>query len=199
MSKIYGYVRVSTREQNISRQTAALKNFGISANNIFVDYCSGKNFDRPAYQKLINLLLPNDTLVVKSIDRLGRNYAEIIEQWRTITKVKRATIVVLDMPILDTRRTRDFLGTLISDLVLQIMSAFAQIERDFIKQRQAEDIATAKSKGVKFGRTPISIPDNFCDVLKQWQAGKISARTAGKILNVSHCTFLRWAKIYTNS
>lgn len=199
MGQIYGYVRVSSKDQNADRQITALKNFGIFFENIFIDYCSGKNFDRPAYQQVIDLLLPNDTFVVKSIDRLGRNYAEIIEQWRTITKIKRAAIVVLDAPILDTRCDKDIIGTLISELVLQIMSAFAQIEREMNRQRQAEGIAVAKSKGIKFGRESLPIPDNFPDVLKQWKAGEISARTAGKLLKVSHCTFLKWAKIYANT
>ena len=199
MGKIYGYVRVSSKEQNISRQINALKNFGVCEKNIFIDKKSGKDFERPAYKKLLKILKPNDIFIVQSIDRLGRNYSEIIEQWRIITKTKRADIVVLDMPILDTRRDKDIFGTLISDLILQIMSAFAQIERDFIKQRQAEGIAAAKADGVKFGRNPLPLPKNFFDVLKQYQSGEISARTAGKILNVSHCTFLKWAKTYADS
>lgn len=190
---LYGYARVSSKDQNSARQTAALQQFGVPSNNIFIDYCSGKDFDRPEYQRLLTLLRSEDILVVKSIDRLGRNYADIIDQWRTITKVKGADIVVLDTSMLDTRRNKDILGTLVSDLVLQIMSAFAQIERDFIKQRQAEGITVAKANGVKFGRDPIPVPDNFPEVLQQWQAGKISARTAGKLLNVSHSTFLKWA------
>ncbi len=194
MFKIYGYARVSSKEQNARRQITALQNFGVPSGNIFTDYCSGRDFIRPAFQKLLNLLRPEDIFVVKSIDRLGRNYAEIIEQWRNISKIKGAAIVVLDNPILDTRRNKDILGTLVSDLILQIMSAFAQIERDFIKQRQAEGIAAAKANGVKFGRAPLPIPDNFFEVLQQWKAGKISARAAGKLLNVSHCTFLKWAK-----
>lgn len=190
---LYGYARVSSKDQSSARQTAALLQFGVPSDNIFVDYCSGKDFDRPAYHHLLTLLRPDDIFVVKSIDRLGRNYSDIIEQWRTITKVKGAAIVVLDTPILDTRRDKDILGTLVSDLVLQIMSAFAQIERDFIKKRQAEGIAVAKSNGVKFGRSSLPVPDNFPEVLQQWQTGKISARTAGKLLNVSHSTFLKWA------
>jgi DNA invertase Pin-like site-specific DNA recombinase len=193
MTQIYGYARISSKDQSSARQTTALLQFGVPYNNIFVDYCSGKDFDRPAYQQLLSLLRPDDIFVVKSIDRLGRNYSDIIEQWRTITKVKGVAIVVLDTPILDTRRDKDIIGTLVSDLVLQIMSAFAQIERDFIKQRQAEGIAVAKANGVKFGRDSLPVPDNFPEVLQQWQAGKISARTAGKLLNVSHSTFLKWA------
>ena len=193
MAQIYGYARVSSKDQSSARQTAALLQFGVPSNNIFVDYCSGKDFVRPAYQQLLSLLRSEDIFVVKSIDRLGRNYSHITEQWRTITKIKGADIVVLDIPILDTRRNKDILGTLVSDLILQIMSAFAQIERDFIKQRQAEGIAIAKANGVKFGREALPLPDNFPEVLQQWQAGEISARTAGKLLNVSHSTFLKWA------
>ena len=198
MSQIYGYARVSSKEQNALRQISALQEFGVISDNIFVDYCSGKDFNRPAYRKLFNSLRPEDTVVVKSIDRLGRNYNEIIDQWRNISKGKGAYIVVLDTPILDTRRDNDILGTLISDLILQIMSAFAQIERDFIKQRQAEGIAVAKSKGVKFGRDSLAVPDNFYNVFRKWKAGKISARVAGKLLNVSHSTFLKWAHSYSN-
>ena len=150
MAHTYGYVRVSSKDQREDRQVIALKNFGVDI--IFVDQQSGKNFDRPQYRKLLRKLKAGDVLVVKSIDRLGRNYQEILEQWRVITKDKRADIVVLDMPILDTRQRQDIIGTLIADLVLQIMSAFAQIERDFIRQRQAEGIAAAKARGVKFGR-----------------------------------------------
>lgn len=194
MSKLYGYIRVSTREQNDDCQRIALENFGVSAKNFFVDKQSGKDFARPQYRKLLRKIKPGDTLVVKSIDRLGRNYAEILEQWRIITKEKKTAIVVLDTPILDTRREKDIVGTLISELVLQIMSAFAQIERDFIKQRQAEGIAAAKSRGVKFGRKPKAPPDNFSEVYNMWKEGKISARQAGKILGVSHNTFLKWAE-----
>lgn len=155
MSKIYGYARISSKDQNADRQLVALKNFGTDI--IFVDKQSGKDFDRPQYKKLLRKLKPNDVLVVKSIDRLGRNYAEILEQWRVITKDKGVAIVVLDTPLLDTRKRQDIIGTLIADLVLQIMSAFAQIERDFIRQRQAEGIAAAKARGVKFGRQPVVV------------------------------------------
>ena len=194
MSKMYGYIRVSTREQNDERQRIALENFGVSAKNFFVDKLSGKDFARPQYRKLLRKIKPGDTLVVKSIDRLGRNYAEILEQWRIITKEKNAAIVVVDMPLLDTRRHNDLIGTLVADLVLQIMSAFAQIERDFIKQRQAEGISAAKARGVKFGRESLKRPENFESVFSDWQSGKISARKAGKILGTSHNTFLKWAR-----
>ena len=189
---IYGYARVSSKDQNETLQIAALKNFGVE--KIFVHRLSGKDFNRPQYKKLLRKLKAEDTFVVKSIDRLGRNYAEILEQWRVLTKEKGAAVVVLDMPLLDTRDKKDFLGTLIADLALQIMSAFAQIERDFIRQRQAEGIAAAKVRGVKFGRPPIKRPDNYPDVRDAWRAGKISARKTGKFLGVNPQTFLRWAR-----
>ena len=161
MSKTYGYVRVSTKEQNIDRQRLALLNFGVPTQNIFTDRQSGKDFNRPAYQKLMRKLKPNDTLIVKSIDRLGRNYTEIIEQWRIITKEKKAAIVVLDMPLLDTRNKKDLIGTLIADVVLQLLYYVAETERNFIHQRQAEGIAAAKKRGVKFGRPAIITPACF--------------------------------------
>ena len=194
MSKIYGYSRISTPQQHNDRQRIALLNFGVPANNIFTDQQSGKDFQRPAYQRLLRKLKTDDVLVIKSIDRLGRNYAEIIEQWRIITKEKKTAIVVLDMPLLNTRREKDIMGTLIADLVLQIMSAFAQIERDFIRQRQREGIEAAKARGVRFGRLPIPKPDNYNEVYQQWKNGSISARAAAKLLGVSHFTFLRWVK-----
>lgn len=192
MSKIYGYARISSRDQNADRQLTALNSFGVDI--IFVDKQSGKNFDRPQYKKLLRKLKHGDVLVVKSINRLGRNYAEILEQWRVITKDKGAAIVVLDTPLLDTRQRHDIIGTLIADLVLQIISAFAQIERDFIRQRQAEGIAAAKARGVKFGRQPIPKPDNYSEVYALWKAGKISGRKAAKLLGVSNFTFIRWTR-----
>ena len=191
---IYGYARVSTLEQSMDRQIKVLEEFGVPAKNIYKDKQSGSDFARPAYKRLIRRLRGDDVLVVKSIDRLGRDYAEILEQWRVITKVKGAAIVVLDMPLLDTRKEKDLIGTLVADLVLQIMSCFAQIERDFIKQRQAEGIAAAKARGVKFGRPAIPIPENFSEIKEKWKAGKISSRQAGKELGVSYHTFLRWCK-----
>ena len=187
--KTYGYARVSSKDQNENWQLDALKNFGVE--KIFIDRQSGKDFARPQYRKLLRKLRREDIFVVKSIDRLGRNYAEILEQWRVITKDKGAAIVVLDMPLLDTRNRKDFLGTLIADLALQIMSAFAQIELDFIKQRQAEGIAAAKARGVKFGRPLKKLPDNYPEVRDDWKAGKISARKAGKLLGINPQTFLR--------
>ena len=194
MEKIYGYVRVSTGEQNIDRQVIALKNFGVAEENIFIDKVSGKNFNRAAYKKLLKKLKSGDTVAIKSIDRLGRNYFEIPTQWKIITQEKSANIVVLDMPILDTRQHKDLLGNLISDIILQILSYVAHAEKEFIKIRQAEGIAAAKLRGVKFGRPKKKIPRKFKEIYLQWKSGKISARQAAKILNVHHSTFLKWTK-----
>lgn len=190
----YGYVRVSTKDQNEARQMIAMQEFGIDEKHIFLDRQSGKDFNRPKYQKLIRKLKKGDTLVIKSIDRLGRNYDEIIEQWRIITKEKEAAIVVLDMPLLDTRQGRDLTGTLIADIVLQLLSYVAQTEREFIKRRQAEGIAAAKAKGVKFGAQPMVRPPNYPEKLEQWRCGEISAREAARQIGVTHKTFLKWAK-----
>ena len=190
----YGYVRVSTREQNEQRQMIALREFGISAKHIFLDKQSGKDFERPNYKKLIRKLKNGDTLVIKSIDRLGRNYDEILEQWRIITKEKQAYIVVLDMPLLDTKQNRDLTGTLIADIVLQLLSYVAQTEREFIRQRQAEGIAAAKERGVKFGRTPVERPAAYQELKRQWEADQISARAAASQLGITHRTFLKWAR-----
>ena len=190
----YGYARVSTREQNAERQLIALTGFGIAESAIFVDKQSGKDFERTQYRRLLRKLKNGDTLVVKSIDRLGRNYEEILEQWRIITKEKRAAIVVLDMPLLDTRQNRDLTGTLIADIVLQLLSYVAQTEREFIHQRQAEGIAAAKARGVRFGRQPKPRPENFLLLQQQWMRGEISARQAAEELKITHRTFLRWVK-----
>lgn len=190
----YGYIRVSTREQNEQRQLIAMREFGISENRIYMDKQSGKDFARKNYRKLVRRLKRDDTLVVKSIDRLGRNYEEILEQWRRITKEKQAAIVVLDMPLLDTRQSRDLTGTLIADIVLQLLSYVAQTEREFIRQRQAEGIAAAKRNGVKFGRRPMDRPAAFDGWKRKWLAGEISARGAARQLGVTHSTFLRWVK-----
>ena len=193
--KIYGYVRVSTKEQNKNRQVIAMKNFGIAEENIFIDKQSGKDFNRPAYQSLLQKINPNDTIVFKSIDRLGRNFYEILEQWKVITVEKQAAIYVIDMPILDTRnRQNDLTSQLISSLVLQLLSYVAQIERDFIRNRQAEGIAAAMARGVKFGRKAKIKPSNYDEVLSEWLQNKISAREAGRRLNVHHETFLKWAR-----
>jgi DNA invertase Pin-like site-specific DNA recombinase len=195
MTQIYGYVRVSTREQNESRQLVAMREFGVSEGHIFLDKQSGKDFNRQAYRKLLKKLKPCDTLVIKSIDRLGRDYEEILEQWRIITKEKRAAIVVLDIPLLDTRqKDRDLTGTLIADLVLQILSYVAQQERDFIRQRQAEGIAVAKKRGVKFGRPPLERPVIFHEVREAWNRQEISAREAGRRLGVNYKTFQAWVE-----
>ena len=190
----YGYARVSTREQNAERQLIALTAFGVAANAIFVDKQSGKDFERTQYRRLMRKLKDGDTLVVKSIDRLGRNYEEILEQWRVITKEKHAAIVVLDMPLLDTRQNRDLTGTLIADIVLQLLSYVAQTEREFIRQRQAEGIAAAKARGVQFGRRPLPKPIEFPQLKEQWSKGEISACQAAKALRITHRTFLRWAR-----
>ena len=194
METIYGYVRVSSKDQNDDRQRIAMRDFGILKENIYFDKQSGKDFDRPAYNQLVEKLNPNDTLVVKSIDRLGRNYTEILEQWRLITKEKQANIVVIDMPLLDTRKNRDLIGTLIADIVLQLLSYVAQTEREFIRQRQSEGIAAAKARGVKFGRRAMKQPVEFEIMREKWKRGEISARNAAKILSVSPTTFLKWVK-----
>ena len=194
MNQIYGYMRVSTRDQNETRQRIDLLKYRIPESNIFLDKQSGKDFDRPSYRQLIGKLKPKDTLVIKSIDRLGRNYEEILEQWRMITKDIRASIVVLDMPLLDTRKENDLTGTLISDIVLQLLSYVAQTERELIRKRQAEGIAAAQARGVHFGRKPLPRPKDFDALLAQWKDGAISARAAAKQLQISHQTFLRWAR-----
>lgn len=190
----YGYARISTREQNERRQLAAFQDFGIENDKIYIDKQSGKDFERIQYRRLLRTLKSGDTLVVKSIDRLGRNYEEILEQWRIITKEKQAAIVVLDMPLLDTRQTRDLTGTLIADIVLQLLSYVAQTEREFIRQRQAEGIAAARQQGIKFGRKSMERPPEYSELKKLWEQGEISARKAAEQLGITHRTFLRWAK-----
>ena len=191
----YGYARVSTKEQNEQRQIIALTQFGLLQENIYVDKQSGKDFERTQYQRLMHRLKSGDLLVVKSIDRLGRNYGEILEQWRIITKEKHAAIVVLDMPLLDTRKANDLTNELIADIVLQLLSYVAQTEREFICQRQAEGIATAKARGVRFGRKPKEKPPEFPAVCEAWRMGKLSARAAAAQLGVSCRTFLKWASV----
>lgn len=190
----YGYVRVSTKEQNEERQMVALKEYGILEENIYVDKQSGKDFNRTNYKRMMRKLKNGDTLIVKSIDRLGRNYHEILEQWRIITKEKNVAIVVLDMPLLDTRANRDLTGILISDIVLQLLSYVAQTEREMIHQRQMEGIAVAKANGIRFGRPPKERPEEFYEVKKRWEDKEISAREAARILNITHKTFLKWAR-----
>lgn len=190
----YGYARVSTKEQNEQRQIIALMAFGVSGKCIYVDKQSGRDFERPQYQRLVRKLKDGDTLVVKSIDRLGRNYEEILEQWRIITKEKAAAIVVLDMPLLDTRNNRDLTGMLIADIVLQLLSYVAQTEREFIRQRQAEGIAAAKLRGVQFGRKPKEKPPEYPMVLEAWRRKELSARAAATRLGVTHKTFQKWSE-----
>ena len=188
----YGYVRVSSRDQNEERQIIAMHEFGVDDKQIYMDKQSGKDFERPQYRKLMRKIKTGDTLVIKSIDRLGRNYDEILVQWRFITKQKQVAIVVLDMPLLDTRQNRDLTGTLIADIVLQLLSYVAQTERDFIKQRQKEGIAAAKARGVQFGRTPMERPADYDQIKTLWLQEKISSREAGRQLGITHKTFLRW-------
>ena len=198
-NNVYGYVRVSTKDQNEARQLIAMREFGIAEQNIFIEKQSGKDFNRPQYTRLLHKIKAGDTIVIKSIDRLGRNYDEIIEQWRIITKQKEAAIVVLDMPLLDTRQGRDLTGTLIADIVLQLLSYVAQTEREFIKQRQTEGIAAAKARGVHFGVKPKEKPLEYQEYYEQWQKGEISARAAAKKLNVTHPTFLKWVQESQNA
>ncbi len=192
--KVYGYIRVSTREQNEDRQLIAMADFPVPQQNIWLDKQSGKDFNRPAYKRLLRKLRKGDLLVIKSIDRLGRNYHEIIDQWRILTKDKGVDIVVLDMPLLDTRRGKDLLGTFIADVVLQLLSFVAENERANIRQRQAEGIAAAKLRGVRFGRPPLPIPTAFAEWYTRFCAGSASIRVAARALGVSHETFRRWAK-----
>lgn len=193
--KLYGYIRVSSRDQNEDRQRNAMYEFGIHEKNIYLDKQSGKDFERPGYKKLLRKIKPEDTLVIKSIDRLGRNYDEILEQWRIITREKKAAIVVLDMPLLDTRKGKDLTGTLIADIVLQLLSYVAQTEREFIHQRQAEGIAAAKAKGVHLGRKPMTIPEEFEHIYTRWKGGEISGREAARLLGVAQHTFTKWASM----
>ena len=194
---MYGYARVSTRGQKEDRQVAALREFGVAPEHITVEKQSGKNFDRPLYQRLVQAFQPGDILVVKSIDRLGRNYDEILEQWAVLTKDRGIAIVVLDMPLLDTRESRDLTGVLVADIVLQLLSYVAQTERDYIRQRQAEGIAAARERGVRFGRTPIALPpDRFAELEEAWRFGRVTAAQAGRELGVSRSTFQRRARAW---
>lgn len=192
--RIYGYVRVSSIEQNEIRQLVALENVGVEKQNIFIDKQSGKNFDRPKYKRLMKKLKPGDLLYIQSIDRLGRNYIDIQEQWRVLTKDKGVDICVIDMPLLNTRNGKDLLGTFIADLVLQILSFVAQTERENIRTRQAQGIAAAKLRGVRFGRPAKELPSNFHIVLAKWQRHELTSRAAAKECNVRVTTFLYKAK-----
>lgn len=193
---IYGYVRVSTKEQNEDRQLIALREVAVAERNIYMDKLSGKDFDRPQYRKLLRKMKKDDLLYIKSIDRLGRNYEEILQQWRIITKNKGVDIVVLDMPLLDTRRGKDLMGTFLSDIVLQVLSFVAENERTNIRQRQAEGIAAAKARGVKFGRPPKPLPENFHSSYQKWKAGKITGTAVAKECDMSLTTFRYRAEIY---
>ena len=189
----YGYVRVSSKDQCEERQIIALKEFGVADKQIYVDKISGTNFGRPKYKRLIKKLKEGDVIVVKSIDRLGRNYNEIREQWRIITKEKQVDIVVLDMPLLDTRQREDNITQVfIADLVLQILSYVAQIEKENIHQRQAEGIAAAKARGVKFGRDKIQLPENFSIAKEKYLNGEVSVRKGAELCNMSYGTFYRY-------
>ena len=196
---IYGYMRVSSKEQNEDRQKIALTEMGVPENNIYMDKQSGKDFERTQYKRLLRKLNENSVLYIKSIDRLGRNYGELNEQWRIITKEKKADIVVIDMPLLDTRREKNLLGTFISDVVLALLSYVAENERTNIKQSQAEGIAAAKARGVKFGRPPLPIPENFYQMHKDWRAGKITIEEAAKACNMCPKTFYSKAVKYEKS
>ena len=193
---IYGYARVSAKDQNEDRQLAAMREMGVPSKNIYVDKQSGKDFNRPKYKKLVQRLKKDDLLYIKSIDRLGRNYEEILEQWRILTKEKGVDIVVLDMPLLDTRRGKDLMGTFLADIVLQVLSFVSENERTNIRQRQAEGIAAAKAKGVRFGRPPAPLPENFNDVYQSWKRGEITGSKAARMCSLPRSTFIYRAEIY---
>ena len=192
----YGYVRVSSREQNEDRQLNALREMEIAKRNIFIDKQSGKDFERPQYKRLVRKVKREDLIYIKSIDRLGRNYSEIQEQWRFLTKEKGADIVVLDMPLLDTRRGKDLMGTFLSDIVLQVLSFAAENERTNIRQRQAEGIAAAKARGVRFGRPQINMPEYFGKTVRSWERKEITVEEAVRRCGVSESTFYRRLREY---
>ena len=196
MGSVYGYVRVSTKEQKEDRQMIALRELGVPENNIFMDKQSGKDFERPQYRRLVRRLKRDDLLYVKSIDRLGRNYEEIQNQWRVLTKEKGVDIVVIDMPLLDTRRGKDLVGTFLSDIVLQVLSFVAENERTDIRRRQAEGIAAAQARGVRFGRPPVPLPTNFGEICLQWRSGKLSVSQASDACGMPRSTFFYRARLY---
>ena len=195
---VYGYIRVSSKDQKEDRQQIALKEVGVERQNIYVDKQSGKDFNRPQYKKMLRKLKKGDLLYIKSIDRLGRNYEEILQQWRILTKEKGVDIVVLDMPLLDTRRGKDLMGTFLSDIVLQVLSFVAENERTNIKQRQAEGIAATKAQGIKFGRPPLPLPDNFYEVHKAWRSKKITLKQVAEACNMPVGTFYGKARKFEN-
>ena len=189
MPKVYGYARVSSKCQNEDRQMIAMHEMGIPEEEIFIDKQSGKNFDRPMYKKMLRKIKKDDIVYVKSIDRLGRNYEDVIEQWKYITKVKQADIVVIDIPILDTRRGKDLMGTFLSDIVMALLSYISENERHCIRQRQAEGIAAAKIRGVRFGRPEVILPENFNEVYSLWNKKEITVREAARLCNMPRSTF----------
>lgn len=191
---LYGYARVSSKDQNEGRQIAALMEFGVNERDIYIEKRSGRDFDRDVYKEMKCTMQQGDALVILSIDRLGRNYEEILDEWREITKEMHCDIVVINMPLLDTRNNKDLTGTLIADIVLQLLSYVAETERRNIRQRQAEGIKLARENGVKFGRQPMERPEAFEETKREWEQGLISARTAGCRLGVTHKTFLKWAR-----
>lgn len=199
MGNIYGYVRVSSKDQNEDRQVITMRDMQIPEENLFIDKQSGKDFNRPQYKRLLRKVKENDLIYIKSIDRLGRNYGEILEQWKIITKDKGVDLYVIDMPILDTRREKNLLGTFISDLVLTLLSYVAENERTTIRQRQAEGIAAAKARGVHFGRTPKPLPVNFHEVYQKWKMKKITVKEAAEQCGMPQTTFYEKAKKYEKS
>lgn len=196
MAEIYGYVRVSSIDQNEERQLIELSKKNVVSRNIYIDKQSGKSFERPKYKQLVKKLKKGDLLYILSIDRLGRNYREIQEQWRILTKEKGIDICVIDMPILDTRNGKDLMGTFIADLVLQILSFVAQNERENIRKRQAQGIAAAKAKGIKFGRPEIILPDNFEELIREWEKKRLPLSEVLKICKMSEATFYRKLREY---
>ncbi|MBR6812625.1 MAG: recombinase family protein [Oscillospiraceae bacterium] len=194
MLSVYGYIRVSSKDQNEDRQRIAMQEVGVPDGSIIMDKQSGKDFNRPQYKKLLRKLKKDDLLYIKSIDRLGRNYEEIQQQWRHLTKDKGIDIVVLDMPLLDTRRGKDLMGTFLSDIVLQVLSFVAENERCNIRQRQAEGIAAAKAKGVKFGRPPLPLPENFYEIHRNWRMKKLTVKQAAQACSMPVSTFYDKAK-----
>ena len=199
MGNVYGYVRVSSKDQNEDRQVITMRKMQVPEENIYIDKQSGKDFNRPQYKKLLRKVKDDDLIYIKSIDRLGRNYVEILEQWKIITKDKHVDLYVMDMPILDTRREKNLLGTFISDLVLALLSYVAENERNNIRQRQAEGIAAAKARGVHFGRRPNPLPDNFYEVYQQWKMKKIPVSEAAKLCGMPQTTFFERVRAYEKS
>ena len=194
MMKTYGYIRVSATDQNEDRQIIAMENAQVPRRNVYMDKISGKDFDRPMYKKMVRKLQRNDLVYIKSIDRLGRNYKDVVEQWQYLTRVKKVDIVVLEMPLLDTRRGKDLMGTFLSDIVLQVLSFVAENERSNIKIRQREGIEAARKRGVKFGRPSAATPDNFPEIYEKWSKEEISAEQAAAMCGFSRTTFYKKAR-----